>query len=460
MIAPARRAVRQWFRLTRRLVIPMFVSHPTHRVLHQPRRGGRAPGARTQTRRRISFGSTRSSEAIDNAPSRQPHGRRRSSLDSRPRQRFADRVFGSLFSRILVYTILFEDNERDLEFLALDGDSRVFTVGGAGCGVAAMLAYSPALIDVVDFNQKHLAVTALKVNAARGLASYDELHQLLGRGLHPRPRRTVQRLTRDLPPELAQFWAGGWKMFRKGFYSHGLYSRNLNIVRPFWPLTPEYLRELNAKPADERSSEVFELLSRSMQGPVLGALIRSPLSILAAGINYTQRERNLRAVGSDDVVDGVVEFASRVARTDLEENWIAWHIVTGSFNHESPGALPLYLRREFHDRTLHAATEVCYSHAILFDRLRDGGENRWSHFCLSDVVDWINEEGRVALFDAVHRAAIPGARVVCRTVEESTIVDELGFGDRFRLVEPFSTNASLAERSCLYRRVNCFEVVK
>ncbi len=372
----------------------------------------------------------------------------------------ADRVFGSLFSRILVYTILFEDNEKDLEFLALDESSRVFTVGGAGCGVAAMLASSPALIDVVDFNRKHLAVTALKVNVARGLASYEEFHELLARGRHPSPRRTIERFTRDLPPSLSSYWATGWRMFRKDFYSHGLYARNLDIVRPFWPLTEEYLRELNAKPAEDRSGEVRELLSRSMRGPVLGALIRSPLSILAAGINYTQRERNLRAVGSDDVVDGVIEFASRLARTDLEENWIAWHIVTGGFNHERPRALPLYLRPEFHDRMLHAATEVCYRHAILFDRLREGRETRWTHFCLSDVVDWIGEEGRTALFDAVHRAAAPGAKVVCRTVEDSTIVDSIGFGDRFRLVEPFSTTASLAERSCLYRRVNCYEVVK
>jgi S-adenosylmethionine-diacylglycerol 3-amino-3-carboxypropyl transferase len=428
--------------------------------LHDSRSGSSAHGAGTPIRRRAPFKGKRSGEATSNGAGRQPRGRRLSPFDSRPRQRFADRVFGSLFSRILVYTILFEDNEKDLEFLALDGDSRVFTVGGAGCGVAAMLASSPALIDVVDFNQKHLAVTALKVNAARGLASYEEFHELLARGRHPRPRRTIERFTRDLPPELARFWAAGWKMFRKGFYSHGLYSRNLGIVRPFWPLTPDYLRELNGKSADERSREVFELLSRSMQGPVLGALIRSPLSILAAGINYTQRERNLRAVGSDDVVDGVIEFASRVARTDLEENWIAWHIVTGSFNHDRPGALPLYLRPEYHERTLHASTEMRYSHAVLLDRLREGGEECWSHFCLSDVVDWINEEGRIALFDAVHRAALPGARVICRSVEDSTIVDDIGFGDRFRLVEPFSTDASLAERSCLYRRVNCYEVVK
>lgn len=378
----------------------------------------------------------------------------------RSRPRLADRLFGSLFSRILVYTILFEDNEKDLEFLDLGEGSRVFTIGGAGCGVASMLAYSPSRIDVVDFNRKHLAVTALKVNAARGITSYEEFHELLGYGRHPRPRETVERLTRELPPYLARFWESGWRMFQKDFYSHGLYTKNLNIVRPFWPITPEYLKSLNAKPAEERGREVFELLSRTMQGRVLGALIRSPLSILAAGINYTQRERNLRAVGSDDVVDGVIEFASRLAQTDLEQNWIAWHIATGSFNHDQPTALPLYLRPHYHERSLGSATDVHYSHSTLLDRLNCASEDSWTHFCLSDVIDWISDEERAALLAAVVRAAQPGAKVICRTVEDRAIVDELEVNERFHLVEPHSTEASRSERSCLYRRVNCYEVVK
>lgn len=386
----------------------------------------------------------------------------RPSRRAKPRSRLTDKVFESLFSRILVYTILFEDNEEDLGFLALREDDRVFSIGGAGCGVASMLASAPSHIDVVDFNQKHLAVTALKVAAARSMRSYAEFHELFGRGRHGRPRETIQRLVENLPPALARFWAAGWKMFEKDFYAHGLYTKNLNLVRPFWPITPEYLKALNKKPSGERGREMFELLTQSMRSKVLAALIRSPLSILAAGINYTQRERNLRAVGSTDVVDGVIAYASRLAQTDLEENWIAWHVATGRFNHERPGALPLYLRPGFHERSVGSPTEVRYWHTTLLDKLNEaaqGGET-WTHFCMSDVVDWVSDETRVMLFEAVYRAAKPGARVVCRTVEDTTIVDELGMGDRFRLVEPHSTRASQKERSCLYKRVNCYEVVK
>ncbi len=371
-----------------------------------------------------------------------------------------DRAFASLFSRILVYTILFEDNERDLEFLDLGAGDRVLTIGGAGCGVAAMMGYRPAAIDVVDFNQKHLAVTALKVSAAVHLDSYDDLHQLLGRGRHPRAKAIIGALSLHMPSEQAAFWRRGWRMFKDDFYAHGLYTRNLNIVRPFWPVTIELLRSLNDKPKEERAVEMRALLSQTMKRPLLGALIRSPLSILAAGINYTQRERNLRAVGSTDVVDGVIDYATRVVQTDIERNWIGWHIATGSFNHDEPECLPLYLRPAFHERALGSRTEVRYWHDTILRRLADAAEETWSHFCLSDVPDWIDDESRVALFREIYRAAKPGARVIARTVEDSTIVDGLGCADRFRLVEPHSSLASAEERSRLYRRVNCYEIVK
>jgi S-adenosylmethionine-diacylglycerol 3-amino-3-carboxypropyl transferase len=374
--------------------------------------------------------------------------------------RLQDRAYERVFSLLLVYTILFEDNERDLEFLALGEGDHVFMVAGAGCGVAACLAAAPARVDVVDFNRKHLAVTALKVNAARAMRSYDEFHELLARGRHPRPREVVGRLARDLPPKCAAFWKTGWRMFRRDFYAHGLCGRNLDFARRFWSISPEYLKTLNAQPEEERAEEIAALLARRIKRGAIAALIRSPLGILAAGINYTQRARNLRAVGTDDAVEGVIDYASRVVRTDLERNWIVWHIVTGQFNHERPECLPLYLRPDFHERSVGSPTEVRYWHNRLLAQLGAADDETWSRYCLSDVVDWMGDPAREALFREVHRTAKPGARVICRTVEDSTIVDELGFAERFRLVEPHSTLASQEERSCLYRRVNCYEVVK
>lgn len=374
---------------------------------------------------------------------------------------FKDALFAAVFARTLVYTILFEDNELDLKFLDLRQGDSVFSVAGAGCGVAAMIGYGPSRIDTVDFNQHHLAITALKVEAVRSLPRYDDLHALFGLGRHPEAKSIVGRLVSDLPANLAGYWRRRWRMFARGFYRHGVNSRNSALLRPLWSIDGDYLKELNRRgPPQERAEAMRAKLTAKLLKPLPATLVRSPVALLGAGINYTQRERNLRAAGVGDVVLGVIEYASRLATTDLDTNWIAWHITTGEFNHEDPDCLPLYLRPDSHERALGSGTQVGYHHGSLLAVLEEADSGTWSHYCLSDVVDWLSAEQRRELLREVLRTAKPGARVICRTVEDACVVADAGLSASFRLVEPISSVASESERSKLYRRVNCYEVIR
>lgn len=272
---------------------------------------------------------------------------------------FKDTLFAAVFARTLVYTILFEDNELDLEFLDLRPGDRVLSVAGAGCGVAAMVGFVPTRIDAVDFNRHHLAITALKVEAVRSLPRYEDVHALFGLGKHPEAKKMVARLANRLPADLASYWRRRWRMFANGFYSHGVNSRNSALLRPLWSLDGAYLKELNRRGPPQARAEAMRIkLSDRLLKPLPAALVRSPVALLGAGINYTQRDRNLSAAGVGDVVLGVIEYASRLATTDLDTNWIAWHITSGEFNHDEPDCLPLYLRRDFHERALGSTTEV------------------------------------------------------------------------------------------------------
>lgn len=372
-----------------------------------------------------------------------------------------DALFSAIFARTLIYTILFEDNEPDLEFLALGPADRVLSIAGAGCGVAAMLAYHPERIDAVDFNRHHLAITALKVEALRRLEGYEDLHALLAVGRHPRARELIAGLAERLPEGLANYWLRRWRMFARGFYRHGVNRRNSRLLQLLWPLDADFLKTLSrAGPPAVRAETMRSELRNCLLRPLPAALVRSPVALLGAGINYTQRERNLRAAGVDDVVLGVIEFASRLATTNLDTNWIAWHLTTGEFNRDEPTCLPLYLRPEFHRRAQGSTTEVRFHHGSLFDELSSAPAASWSHFCLSDVVDWLDAEQRRTLFTEVLRTARPAARVVCRSVEDVDVTQGTGLEGAFRLVEPFSSSASERERSRLYRRLNCYEVVK
>ena len=88
--------------------------------------------------------------------------------------RVADEAFEGVFKHLFVYNMLFEDTEIDEGFLEVDETSRVLGISGAGCGIAGHLSRRPQSIDAVDINARHLAITALKVSAARELESYEE----------------------------------------------------------------------------------------------------------------------------------------------------------------------------------------------------------------------------------------------------------------------------------------------
>ena len=116
------------------------------------------------------------------------------------RQGMLERLFTLAF-RGLVYPQIWEDPEVDMEALALDPDSRVITIASGGCNVLSYLVADPKEIIAVDLNRAHIALTRLKLAAARHLPTYDGYLPLLRRGrrggqrhrLSPFPARPHRR---------------------------------------------------------------------------------------------------------------------------------------------------------------------------------------------------------------------------------------------------------------------------
>ena len=114
-------------------------------------------------------------------------------------KRLADAAFQRVFSHLFVYNILFEDSEVDERFLGIDTSSTVLGISGAGCRIAGHLSQRPKRVDAVDINRHHLALTALKVQAAQQLSSYEEFYGLFGPRLGTGLGRVVGKLARACP---------------------------------------------------------------------------------------------------------------------------------------------------------------------------------------------------------------------------------------------------------------------
>lgn len=371
----------------------------------------------------------------------------------------ADRAFAATFRHIFTFSLLYEDSEVDNRLLALDSRSRVLAVSGAGCGVAGLLSAHPARIDAVDFNRHHLALAALKVAAARQVSSYDEFYQLLGRGRHGDPERTLRPLMDTLPAWVGQYWKSNHSRFRTNLYAEGLAGTFQGRLRRMMGVDAAYLRALQQLPPAERLVRLAPVLASIRRSRPMRALADTPLFLLGVGVNFEQRRRNLLANRAATMMDVVTALFERLAQTDLETNWFVWMGLTGEFNHDHPDAVPPYLRADDHKRALEAPTEVGFHRSSLQRMLAGAQPGQWSHFSLCDVMDWLPVDAQRQLLRTIAQVGGPDALVLTRSVEDGCVVDRTGLADLYERVEPASSEASEQERTRLYARVNVYRVV-
>ena len=369
-----------------------------------------------------------------------------------------DLAFQHVFSRVFVYNILWEDSEVDEQFLEIDADSAVLGISGAGCRIAGHLSQSPRTIDAVDINPHHLALAALKAAAAQRIRSYDTFYDLLGHGRHPEHGPLIRWIVGTLPEWIQGHWRRHHPLFARKFHQTGLTARMFGLLRRLARVDADWLRARCDEPVERRIRAIDETIGPVLRSPAIAAMLRSPLQLIALGINYAQRDRLLAAERSG-LVEHLLEHLRRVAATDLARNWFAWTAIAGDYNHSLPDAVPPYLRSDRHARSCHAPTEVRYHCRNVFDVLADAGPATWSHFTLCDAPDWLQPAAQARLLREIVRTGRDGGVVAYRSVQPDSLVERHGLGERLQPLVASSSAAVRLERSRQYQRVNYYRIV-
>ncbi len=369
-----------------------------------------------------------------------------------------DRPFEATFRRLFVYNILFEDAEVDGRYFGLDESSRVLGISAAGCGLASMVRFQPASIDAVDINGHHLALAALKMQAAKGLQSHGLLYDLFGYGSVTKPEDTLRRLSAGLPTWMQKYWKKNHRRFDRSLYRQGLTAWMLDQLRRHVGLGTEWMHDFVRLGGERRAEVIRDLAEPVLRKPLMLSFLNSPLQQLALGVNFSQKDR-LLSEGQQSIVDFILSHLERVAKTDVETNWFAWYAAAGHYNHANPDAVPPYLRKEAHLSSREAESKFLFHHESIFNVLEKGGPNTWTHYSLCDAIDWMPRPVQSKLLTEIGRTAQPGSRVLLRSVEDRDIIVECGFEDKFRRLVPESERARVEDRSCQYQRVDFYEVV-
>ncbi len=371
--------------------------------------------------------------------------------------RVSDRMFERLFARIFVYNILWEDSEVDDMHLGLDEDSTVLGISGAGCRIAGHVSQRPRRIDAVDINPHHLALAALKAAAAQRVRAYDEFYALLGRGSHPEHGSLVRWITGASPQWIQDHWRRRHRQFARGFYRQGLTAHMFTALRQLTGIDAAWLRQRCAESVPEREAAIDRTVAPMLRRPWVAALLRSPVNLLALGINFAQRDRLVAARG-EGIAEHFITHLKRVAATDLSRNWFAWTAIAGEYNHDDPAAVPPYLRRERHARSFGSPTRLRFHHRNIFDVVAEAKPGTWSHYTLCDAPDWMAPAQQRRLFTEVLRTSRDGGVVAYRSVAADSLVLRLGLERHLQPLVEASADATRRERSRQYESVNYYRI--
>jgi len=317
----------------------------------------------------------------------------------------------AVFSRIL-YAQCWEDPDVLCEALAPGPDDDVLSVASAGDNSLALLLHRPRSVTAIDLSLPQLAVCELKAAGIRTM-EYNDFVALLG--ARPSQRRAL--LYRDLRPALSDAARGYWddnpQVLEDGLLAAGKFERYLLLFRRrLLPLihSGRTIEALLAEKDLAAQRRFYDDVWDNRRWRALFAVFFSRRLMARLG-----RDASFFAHVDDRPVSERIMARTRHALTELPVagNWFLEFILRGRYT-DLATAHP-YLRPEGFARLKEEGlTErlrlVRDELEAFLPACRPGS---FSGYNLSDVFEYMDAETTARLYQAIVRAARPGARIAC-----------------------------------------------
>ena len=347
--------------------------------------------------------------------------------------------------------------------LALTPECRVVTIASGGCNVLSYLTAGPREVVAVDLNRAHVALTRLKLAAARHLPGHADFFRFFGQSDDAANVAAYRRyLVPFLDAETRAYWEGRnllgrrrVSLFARNIYRHGLLGHFVGIGHRVARLYGADPRGITAARTLEEQRAWFEgtLLPLFEKRFVRWATSLRP-SLYGLGIPPAQYEL-LAAAGGGDMAVVLRQRLERLAcGFPLSENYFAWQAFGRRYPEDSSsGPLPPYLQ-EGHFRTVRErADRGKVIHGSLTEHLAAAPAAGFDAYVLLDAQDWMTDAQLNALWAEIARTARPGARVIFRTAGEPSVLPGRvapEILDRFTYEEERSRALAAADRSSIY----------
>lgn len=341
-----------------------------------------------------------------------------------------ERLFTLAFKG-LVYPQIWEDPVVDLEALRLGPQSRLITIASGGCNVLSYLVAGPKEVVAVDLNRAHIALTRLKLAAARYLPSYGAYYRFIGEADARANVEAYWRFLRDrVDGPTRDYWEGRGlsgrqriSLFSRDIYRHGLFGHFIgfgHLVARLYGVNVRHMTRATSL-AEQRAffdEAVAPLFDKRL---IRWAMSKTP-SLYGLGIPPAQYEA-LATAGGGNMASVLKQRLERLSCAfPLSENYFAWQAYGRSYAGSPDASLPPYLDRRNFDAIRDRADRVSVVHRSFTEHLAGEEGAAFDGYVLLDAQDWMTDAQLNGLWAEITRTARPGARVIFRTAAEPSIL--------------------------------------
>ena len=372
-----------------------------------------------------------------------------------------ERLFTTVFKG-LVYPQIWEDPKIDIDALELRPGASLITIASGGCNVLSYLTAEPERIIAVDLNRAHVALTRLKLTAARHAPTYDVFYRFFGEA---RGKANIVAYNRYVRPHLDDETRRYWErrdalgrrritLFARNLYRHGLLGRFIgasHLIARLYGIDPSDL--VRARSLEEQRAFFASSLLPLFDKRLVRWATSKTVSLYGLGIPPVQYDALASAGGGDMAAVLCARLERLACGFPLADNYFAWQAFARGYAGEGQGPLPPYLERA-HFAVISGRTHrVRVLNRSFTEQLAQEPPASFDAFVLLDAQDWMNDAQLDALWAEITRTARPGARVIFRTAAAPSplpgrVSPELL--DRWTYKQERSAELAALDRSSIY----------
>lgn len=303
------------------------------------------------------------------------------------------------------YAQCWEDADVLLEALDIQCGDVCFSVGSGGDNTLSMLSRAPSEVVAVDLSPAQVACLEVKAAGFQALP-YAELLELIGLKASARRLELYAKVRTLLSAPSRAYWDANQSVLEQGLASAGKFERYFRLLRK-WVLplihSRRRLEELFTPRAPDERRRFYRERWDNWRWQ---ALLRLFVSRFAMG--RLGRDPSFYRYVEGDVAAPIFARTEH-ALTELDPSrnpYLQW-VAFGRY----ATALPHAWREENFEAIRSSADRLRVEAASVEAFLARAADRSIDRFNMSDIFEYISEEGCEQVFDAIARCGRPGGRV-------------------------------------------------